>query len=328
MSMRPSMIFLIGLALAVGAANVTRPAAAQALPERPIRLVVPSAPGGGTDILARNLAQKLSEKSGLTVIVENKVGAGSLIGTSYVANAAPDGTTLMMGGLFNMVMNSALMAKLPYNPLTDFTVVEYISAYPFVALTNADLGVSTLNAFVDYAKARPGQLNLGSAGLGTLHHVWGTILTKSLGLDMALVHYRGAALAQQDLIAGRLQFLFDNVSAARGLVQDGRGKALGVSSPARTKSMPDVPTINESGLLEFTGESWFGVFAPAKTPEATLAALRKALNGVVYDPAFISVVERDGGRVLDIAPEKQSEFLRAEIDHWSALVRKYDVKAE
>jgi tripartite-type tricarboxylate transporter receptor subunit TctC len=158
--------------------------------------------------------------------------------------------------------------------------------------------------------------------------VWGTILTKSLGLDMALVHYRGAAPAQQDLIAGRLQFLFDNVSAAKGLVQDGRVKVLGVSSPVRTKLMPDVPTINESGLLEFTGESWFGVFAPAKTPEATLAALRKALNGVVYDPAFISVVERDGGRVLDVAREKQSEFLRAEIDHWSALVRKYDVRAE
>ena len=145
---------------------------------------------------------------------------------------------------------------------------------------------------------------------------------------MALVHYRGAAPAQQDLIAGRLQFLFDNVSAAKGLVQDGRVKVLGVSSPVRTKLMPDVPTINESGLLEFTGESWFGVFAPAKTPEATLAALRKALNGVVYDPAFISVVERDGGRVLDVAREKQSEFLRAEIDHWSALVRRYDVRAE
>jgi tripartite-type tricarboxylate transporter receptor subunit TctC len=327
-SMRHRLTFLTCLAVTASAAHATRPAVAQNLPDRPIKLVVPSAPAGGTDILARNLAQKLGEKFGLTIVVENKVGAGSIVGTNYVAKSVPDGTTLMMGGLFNMVMNSALVAKLPYDPLGDFTVVDYVSAYPFVALTNPGLGVSTLRGFVDYAKARPGELNVGSAGLGTLHHVWGTILTKSLGLDMAVVHYRGAAPAQQDLIAGRLQFLFDNVSAARGLVQDGRVTALGVSSPVRTKLMPDVPTINESGLLEFSGESWFGVFAPAKTPEATRVALRKALNEVVHDPTFIVIVERDGGRLLDVSPEKQSEFLRGEVEHWSALVRKYDVRAE
>lgn len=304
------------------------PARAQGLPDRPVRLIVPSAPAGGTDILARNLANKLGERFGLSVIVENKIGAGSIIGTDYVAKSAPDGSTLLMGGLFNMVMNSALLPRVPYDPVGDFAVVGYVSAYPFVALTNTQLGPSTLGEFVAYAKARRGELNLATAGLGTLQQVWGLILTRGLGLDLTQVNFRGAAPAQQDLMAGRMQFLFDNFSAAQGLVKDGRVKALGVSSAARVKLLPDTPTINESGLTDFVGESWFGVFAPAKTPDSTLAALRKALAEVTHDPAFIEIVERDGGRLLDIAPDRQAEFLRGEIERWSGLVRKYDVKVE
>lgn len=314
------------IAYVVSVLCATPVAIAQTFPDRPIKIIVPSAPAGGTDILARLLAAKLQEKLNASFVVENR--SVSLVATDNVAKAPADGYTLLMGGLFNMVMNSALITNLPYDPNKDFTVVGYVSAYPFVALTNPGAGPSTLKDFVAYAKSKPGDLNLGTAGLGTLHQVWGAILTRSLGLDLVQVNFRGAAAAQQELMAGRIHFLFDNVSAARGFIEAGSFKALAVSSTQRTKLLPDVPTINETGLVEFNGESWFAVFAPAKTPEPVLAYLRKGLAQVKAERSFIDIVERDGGRLLDTPPEKQAEFLKSEIDRWVGLVQKYRVKAE
>ena len=299
-------------------------AAAQAeqFPSRPIRFIVPSPPGGGTDIIARNLAQKFTGR-GLGAVVENKVGAGSLIGTDYVAKASPDGYTLMVGGLFNMVMNSALIKDLPYDPVRDFTPVGYISAYPFLLTVRPDMPVSTLADFVGFAKQRPGKLNYGSAGLGTLQHVWGTILVKSLGLDMIHVPYKGAAAAQQDLMAGRIDMMFDNLSAAKQYVDSGRSKALAVSSAQRTTELPTVPTIDETGLVKFEGESWFGLFAPAATPAPIVAVLRGALAGALRDADFVARIQRDGGHVLAIPQADQSKFLASEVQRWVALVKTY-----
>ncbi len=316
--------------LALCAALLAGPVSVQAqeFPSRPVRLIVPSPPGGGTDIIARNVAQKFTERFRFAAVVENKTGAGSLVGTDYVAKAPADGHTLLVGGLFNMVMNSALIKDLPYDPVRDFVTVGYISAYPFLLTVRPDMPVATLAEFVAYAKQRPGKLNYGSAGLGTLQHVWGTILVKSLGLDMVHVPYKGAAAAQQDLITGRIDLMFDNLSAAKQYVLSGRSKALGVSSSARTAQLPNVPTIDETGIVKFEGESWFGLFAPAATPAATVATLRTALADALHDPDLVGRIERDGGRVLAIPPADQQKFLKNEVERWSALVAKYGVTVD
>ena len=303
-------------------------ALAQEYPARPIRLIVPIGAGGGTDILARHVAQKLGEQFRQAAIVENRPGAGSLIGTEYVAKAAPDGYTLLVGGIFNMVMNRALLRNLPYEPLRDFVPLGYISAYPFVLVARADLPGSSLQELVQYAKERPGKLTYGSAGLGTLQHVWGTILFKSLGLDMVHVPFKGAPAAHQEMLAGRLDVMLDNLSAAKHHVQAGRLKALAVSSAGRSPQLDGVPTLNETGLVSFEGESWFALFAPAGTPGPVLATLRSALAGINRDAEFAGRVERDGGRVLVIPPERHIAFLREEIERWSSLVTRYNVTVD
>ena len=302
---------LLSVALQFAAAA---PAQAQDYPARALRLIVPQAPGGGTDILGRNVAQKLSELLKQPVIVENKAGAGSLIGTEFVARAPADGYTLLVGGIFNMVMNKALIKNLPYEPARDFVPIGYVSAYPFVLLARPDMPVASVDELVKYAKDRPGKLAYGSAGIGTLQHVWGAILVKSLGLDMLHVPFKGAAAAHQEMMAGRLDILFDNLSAAKQYVQSGKLKGLAVSSASRSVQLPGVPTVNETGVVRFEGESWFGLFAPSATPAPVVDRLRAALASINRDPEFASRVERDGGRMLAIAPQQQQRFMQDEIE--------------
>ena len=301
---------------------------AQDFPSRPIRLIVPQAPGGGTDILGRNVAQKLGEQLRQPAIVENRTGAGSLVGTEYVAKAPADGYTLLVGGIFNIVMNKALLKNISHDPLRDFVPLGFTSAYPFVLLARPDLPVSNLSELVNYAKERPGRLTFGSAGIGTLQHVWGTILFKSLGMDALHVPFKGAAAAHQEMMAGRLDLLFDNMSASKHYVRSGRLKGLAVSSAERSSHLPNVPTVNETGLVKFEGESWFGVFAPAATPGPAVETLRRALTGIVADAEFTARIERDGGRVLAIPPREQQRFMQEEIERWTKLVAQYGVTVD
>ena len=301
---------------------------AQDYPSRPIRIVVPQAAGGGTDILARNLAARMTDLLKQGVVVENRTGAGSLVGTEFVARAPADGYTLLMGGIFNMVMNKALVKNLSYSPENDFVSLGYVSAYPFVLLMRNDLPVNSLAELAAYAKARPGKLTYGSGGMGTLQHVWGAILTSSLGLDMVHVPFKGAAPAHQEMMAGRLDIMFDNISAAKPHIQAGRLKGLVVSSAQRSAQLPQIPTVNESGLTRFEGESWFGVFAPAATPAPVVARLRETLAAINREPDFIARVDRDGGRLLNIAAAQQQAFLRDEIDRWVGAAQRYKVTAD
>jgi tripartite-type tricarboxylate transporter receptor subunit TctC len=303
-------------------------ALAQDYPARPVRLVVPIGPGGGTDILARHVAQKLGERLRQTVVVENRPGAGSLVGTEYAARAAPDGYTLLVGGIFNMVMNRALMKSLPYDPVRDFVPLGYVSAYPFVLVARSDLPATSLAELVDYARANPGKLTYGSAGIGTLQHVWGAILFKSLGLDMVHVPFKAAPAAHQEMLAGRLDVMIDNLSAAKAHVQAGRLKAFAVTSARRSRELETVPTVSETGVTRFEGESWFALFAPAATPATAVGTLRAALAEVLQDREFVARIERDGGRVLAITPAEQRKFLEDEVERWSALVARYSVSIE
>ena len=296
---------------------------AQDYPARPIRLIVPIGPGGGTDILARHMAQKMTERLRSSVVVENRPGAGSIIGTDYVAKAPPDGHTLLVGGIFNMVMNKALVKNLPYEPLRDFVPLGYISAYPFALVVRADLPAG-LAEFIRYAKERPGKLTYGSPGLGTLQHVWATILLKQLGLELVHVPFKAAPAVHQEMLAGRIDLMMDNLSAVKHHVQSGRLRAYAVSSAARTPQLEDVPTLKESGV-DFEGESWFAMFAPAATPAPVVATLQSVVVEVLRDPDFTARVDKDGGRVLAIAPREQARFLQQEIERWGGLVTRYSV---
>jgi len=298
----------------------------QDYPARPIRLIVPIGPGGGTDILGRHMAQKMGERLRASVVVENRPGAGSIVGTDYVAKSLADGYTLLVGGIFNMVMNKALLKDLPYEPTRDFVPLGFLSAYPFALVARADLPAD-LAGFIRYAKERPGKLTYGSAGIGTLQHVWGTILVKTVGLDMVHVPFKAAPAVHQEMLAGRIDLMMDNLSAVKHHVQGGRLKGYAVSSAARSPQLEGVPTLRELGV-DFEGESWFALFAPAATPTPVVSRLRSVVAEVLRDPDFATRVTSDGGRVLSIAPAEQTKFLQEEVQRWGGLVARYGVRVD
>ncbi len=323
-----TMVFVLALVWAWPAAAHAQNAAEQSLLSRPIRIIVGSGPGGGVDITGRHVARTMGDLIRHTVIVENRPGAGSATGTEYGARATPDGHTLLMSSGSSMVMNGFLYNNLPYDAMRDFVAVGFIAAYPFLLIARADLPVNNLAELQKYAKEHPGKLTYGSAGIGSLQHVWGTILFRSMGLDLLHVPYKGAAMAAQEMMGGRIDLMFDNMTAAKRHVEGGRVKGLVVSPGARSKEMPNVPTVNQSGIVKFEGESWMGMFAPSATPHATVDALREIFARVVRDPDFIARIEAGGGRVMSIAPQQQQPFLRSENERWGALIKQYDVKAE
>jgi tripartite-type tricarboxylate transporter receptor subunit TctC len=333
--MKPSSLFhsvlrsMAIVAFAALAILIASPGAmAQNYPTRPIRIIVATAPGGGTDLTGRNVARTMSDLLRHSVIVENRPGAGSTTGTDYAARATPDGYTLLVSSASSMVMNGFLYKNLPYDSLRDFIAVGFIAAYPFVLVTRADLPVASLAEFVNYAKERPGKLTYASPGVGSVQHVWGTILFKSLGLDLLHVPFKGAAAGHQEMLGGRIDAMFDNLSASRPYVESGRMKGLAVSTPRRASQLPAVPTVNETGLGQFDGESWMGIFAPAATPPAMVGKLRDIIVEVARDPDFVARINNSSGYVMAIPPQQQQQFLRREIERWGQLIRKYGVAAD
>jgi tripartite-type tricarboxylate transporter receptor subunit TctC len=301
---------------------------AQDFPNRQFKIIVPSASGGGTDILARSVAQKITETLKQSAIVENRTGGGSIVGSEYVARSLNDGYTILMGSIANMVMNKILIPKLPYDPEKDFLPIGYISAYPFVLMARADLPINNFQEFVQYVKSRPDKLSFGSAGIGTLQHVWFSVLLNNLNLQVLHIPFKGAAPVHQEMLGGRIDFMFDNMSAAKQYVLSRRLKGIAVSSLDRTALLPNVPTINESGITKFDGESWFGLFVPVNTPTNIVNKLRQVMSDINRDTEFVSKVERDGGRMLNLSSENQQIFLRDELSKWSAAIQKIQVSIE
>ena len=301
---------------------------AQDFPNRQFKIIVPSASGGGTDILARSVAQKITETLKQSAIVENRTGGGSIVGSEYVARSLNDGYTILMGSIANMVMNKILIPKLPYDPEKDFLPIGYISAYPFVLMARADLPINNFQEFVQYVKSRPDKLSFGTAGIGTLQHVWFSVLLNNLNLQVLHIPFKGAAPVHQEMLGGRIDFMFDNMSAAKQYVLSRRLKGIAVSSLDRTALLPNVPTINESGITKFDGESWFGLFVPVNTPTNIVNKLRQVMSDINRDTEFVSKVERDGGRMLNLSSENQQIFLRDELSKWSAAIQKIQVSIE
>ena len=301
---------------------------AQDYPSRPIKLVIPTAAGGGFDILGRYVAQRLTEDHKLNIVVENRTGAGTVVGTEYVAKSAPDGYTLMLGGVSNIALNPAMFRKLPYDASRDFVAVGFLATFPTVLVTPPDFPASSIKEFVSVVRANPGKYNFASAGVGTGQHVWGAILLKQLNLDMPMVQYKGAAPAHLDLLAGRTHAMLDNVSAVRQHIASGRLKALAVSTRERSAQLPDVPSVIESGVADFEAGSWMAMFAPAATPAPVVDKLRALLDPLVRSKEFSARIESTGGVAMPIAGDRQNAFMFAEIERWDRLIKQAGIQID
>ena len=309
--------FLAGSA----AACMSAPAWAQAgFPARALRLIVPQPPGGGFDFVARILAEGLGKALGQTVVVENRAGSGTLVGTDLAAKAEPDGYTLLTGSVSNLAINMGLYRRLPYDSLRDFEPLGLAVAYDYTLMARQDLPARSLQEVLALARASPGKLSYASAGNGSGQHVIAAALWHMAGVELTHIPYRGAQPAYQDLLGGRVDLFFDLSPTARVQIEAGRTRALVVSGPARAPALPDVPTIQESGTrLEL--ESWFGLFAPAATPTPVLDLLRRELDRVIASPQVVDTFRKAGGRSLSLNLAQTRALVRRDVERWSRLVR-------
>ncbi len=296
-------------------------------PDRPLRLIVPFPPGGGNDILARAVGQRLAEPLGQQVIVDNRGGAGGMVGGQIAATSDPNGYTLFLGSLGSLAHNPALRPNNPYDPPRDFAAISLLatSAFILVAHPTAPASVKELLAV---ARAKPGALNYGSAGTGSSLHLTGELFKHTTGVNIVHVAYKGTAPAITELLAGQVQIMFSTMPPALPHVKAGKLRALGVTSDKRAKVVPDTPTIQEAGVAGFAVENWQGIVVPAKTPAAIVERLRSEIAKVLAQPAMINVLSAQG---LDAAPSTPAAFdklIRGEIDKWRTLVKAANIRVD
>lgn len=294
---------------------------AQDYPDRAIKIIVPQPPGGGFDTVARVLADKLGPLLGQAVVVENRVGAGTLVGTEAAAKAPADGYTLLLGGLSNIALNPGLYAKLPYDPLKDFTPVGLAVTWSYTLVGRKDLPHKDLRELIAFARDNPEVITFASAGKGSGQHVAIAVTAQLAGVKLTHVPYRGAQAAYQDILGGRVDLFFDISSTARSQVDAGAVRALAVSSRERQAMHPDVPSMMETGVAPLDMESWFGLFAPAATPGPVLARLRGAFEKVVAMPEVAEVFAKTGGRTLKLSLPETEALIRRDVERWSKLVQ-------
>jgi tripartite-type tricarboxylate transporter receptor subunit TctC len=294
-------------------------------PNKPVRVLVAFTAGGTTDILARALSQKLGEKFKQSFVVDNKPGGGGNIGTELAARAAPDGYTLIVDSVGPIAVNPSLFRKLNIDPLTDLVPVVQIADVPNVLVVNPSVPAASFDEFVAYAKANPGKLNYSSTGVGTSSHLSGFMLSKRMGAQTTHIPYKGAD-ALNDLLAGRVQFMFATIPSVIGQIHAGKLRALAVSSARRSRSLPDVPTVAEKGFPGFEAGSWFGFFAPKGTPEPVIAALNQAVNEAL--PSLEVQLVREGADPVGGSPAQFGQFVHKEYEKWKAIVRESGATAD
>ena len=301
---------------------------AQAYPNKPVRVIVPQPPGGGFDTVGRLIADRMSRLTGQSFVVENRTGSGTLVGTDLAAKAAPDGYTLLVGSVSNLALNPGLYANLPYDSLRDFEPVGLLVSYSYTLVGRKDLPFRSLQEVLDYAKANPGKLNYASAGNGSGQHVLAAALWHLAKVDVAHVPSRGAQPAYQDLLGGRVDLFFDLSPTARVQVDAGNAKALAVSGAARNPMHPQVPTVLESGAAPLELESWFGLFAPARTPPEVLQKLRADFARVAALPDMQEALVKGGGKPMALIGDDARAVVKRDVDHWSKLVKTLAIRAE
>jgi tripartite-type tricarboxylate transporter receptor subunit TctC len=293
--------------------------AAQNYPDRAVKIIVPIGPAGSYDLVGRVVGDALSKRLGQSVIVENRPGAGTIIGTQAVANAPPDGYTLLVGGLSNIVFNAGLYKKLPYDPLNDFVPVALLLNISYTLVGNKDLPYGSVKEVIEAAKKKPGELKLANAGVGTGQHLVGAAFMKYTGTKFLEVPYRGSSLAFPDLLSGRVDLFFDSTPAAIPHIKSGQAKGLVVVGKSRNPQIPDVPSITEAGVSGLDIDSWIGIFAPAKTPPEVIARLQREIAASAGE--IRPRLEAAGGEMMEVPPEKLNALIRADYDKWLNIIK-------
>ncbi|MGN6461007.1 MAG: Bug family tripartite tricarboxylate transporter substrate binding protein [Pseudolabrys sp.] len=295
-------------------------------PTKPVKLVVPFPPGGTTDIVARILAQKLGETFGKSFVVENKAGAGGLVGADYVAKSEADGHTLLLGNSGALATALKLVPSVPYDVMRDFAPISMISDVTIVLAVHPSVPAKTVAELVAYAKSRPGKLNIAIPSIGSMHHLLTEMFKMSAGISAVSVPYKGSAPAVVDLMAGQVQVDFDNLPALATYVESGKVRALAVASAERSSFLPNIPSMKEAGFPDIVASPWFAMVAPTGTPRPIIEKLNREIVRIMQSDDMKKRLHDQGANARWSTPEECRAFIRAEIDRWAEVVRKADLK--
>jgi tripartite-type tricarboxylate transporter receptor subunit TctC len=309
-------------ALAISAAH------AEVYPAKPIRMIVAYPPGGGTDIVGRTIAQKLGETLGQSVVVENRGGASGNIGTEIAARAAPDGYTVLMGNVAPNAINVSLFKNLPFDPVADFAPVSLVASTPNILVVHPSTPARTVKEVVALARSRPGTLNFASAGVGSSSHLAGELFRILAGADIVHVPYKGAGPAMVDVLSGQVQLYFATMPAAMPHVKSGKLVPIAVTSLKRSQALPDVPTIAESGVPGYEASTWYGLLAPAHSPDAAIARLHESVVKILGDAALRAKLADQGFEPVGDSPKEFAAYIRSEIAKWGKVIRDAGIRAE
>jgi tripartite-type tricarboxylate transporter receptor subunit TctC len=314
---------LIGLFILLAGAGTIH---AQQYPSRSVRIVVPFSAGGPTDILARLLAQRLTESMGQQFIVDNRAGGGGTIGAQAAARSAPDGYTLYIGGITSLAMAPHTHSKLPYDPFKDFAPITKLTQQPVMLMVHPVLPARTVKEFIALAKAKPGALDYASSGIGGSGHLAGELFKSVAGISMVHVPYKSAAPALTDLVAGQVQVMFGTLLASVPLIRNEKLRGVALTGSRRVEALPQVPTFVESGFSNFDASSWNCMMAPAGTPEPIVARLNAELVRIVRDPAVLERLKGDGVTGTGSTPQELAEYLKSESAKWGKVARDVGIK--
>lgn len=318
-----------GLALATALPFTANIAMAQtAYPSKPIRMIVPFPPGGGNDVIARIVAQKLGERLKQSVIVDNRAGANGIVGLQAVLQAAPDGYTLGIAAAGPMAVNPSIYEKLPYDPVKDFEPITNMVIYPLLLVVHPSVPAKNMQELLALAKAKPGTLNFASPGVGNSGHLAGELLNSLAHINTVHVPYKGQGPAVADLLAGQVQMLFSSIPSVLPMVQQGKLRALGIGSAERLSSLPDIPTIAESGVPGYEAYSWIGIVAPRHTPKPIIDKLNQEISSILKQPDVAKELLDQGAVPVGDTPEHFAQYIKDEIVKWGAVVKSANIKAE
>ncbi|HET6493158.1 MAG TPA: tripartite tricarboxylate transporter substrate binding protein [Burkholderiales bacterium] len=318
---------IIGMVSAVSFAFGATQAAAAEFPARPVRFVVASSPGGALDVLARLVGPKLTEKWGQPVVVDNRAGAGGVIGTEIVANASADGYNILVIAQ-GFTANPFLYKKLPYRTPDDFAPITILAYGPNVLVVHPSVKVTSVKELIALAKEHPGKLNYATSGVGAASHLSIEMFKRMAGVEMVHIPYKGAGAATAAIVGGQVQLLFTSTGAAMPHIKSGRLKALGVTTAKRTPALPDVPTIAEAGLPGFQVDGWYALLAPGKTPKPIIERLYRDTAAVLKSPDIVNRIQAVGLEPAGISPQEFSSYIRAELKKWGKLIREAGIKPE
>lgn len=315
--------FTVAGAVALGGLSALAPATAtaQSFPAKPITIIVPFSAGGTTDILARIVGQYLGTKFGESVVIENRDGAGGNIGMQLAARAKPDGYTLFMGTVGTHAINEHLYGNLKFDPRKDFQPLTRVAMVPNLLVVNPERPYRSVQELIEYAKAHPGEVTFASSGNGSSIHLSGELFKQLAGVDMLHVPYRGSAPAVTDLLGGQVDIMFDNMPSAIQHVRSGTLVPLAVTPSKRSSELPEIPTVAEAGVPGYEATSWFGMFAPAGTPDDIVKLLNEAIVEALHDPEVVEKFTAQGAEVYSETPESFAQFIEAENEKWSAVVK-------